>query len=113
MLEVRDLQVNYGAIEAVKGISFDVAERELIALIGANGAGKTTTLRTISGILRPRTGSIRFQGHDLAREPTHKIVAAGVVQAPEVVDRAGDAGGERRLWLGCTDDALVGRRVEA
>ena len=83
MLEVRELQVRYGAIEAVKGISFDVAERELIALIGANGAGKTTTLRTISGILRPRSGSIRFLGDDLTRQPAHTIVGAGVVQAPE------------------------------
>ena len=83
MLEVRDLQVRYGAIEAVKGISFDVAERELIALIGANGAGKTTTLRTISGILRPRSGSIRFLGDDLTRKPAHTIVGAGVVQSPE------------------------------
>ena len=83
MLEVRDLEVKYGAIEAVKGIGFEVAERELVALIGANGAGKTTTLRTISGILRPHAGSIRFDGIDLVREPAHKIVGAGVVQAPE------------------------------
>ena len=83
MLEVRDLQVHYGAIEAVKGISFKVAERELVALIGANGAGKTTTLRTISGILRPRSGSIRFLGDDLTRQPAHRIVGAGVVQSPE------------------------------
>ena len=83
MLEVRDLQVHYGAIEAVKGISFDVAERELVALIGANGAGKTTTLRTISGILRPHAGTIRFEGGDLTRQQAHSIVGAGVVQAPE------------------------------
>ena len=83
MLEVRDLQVGYGAIEAVKGISFDVAERELVALIGANGAGKTTTLRAISGIVRARSGSIRFLGDDLTRLQAHQIVGAGVVQAPE------------------------------
>jgi len=83
VLEVRGLQVNYGAIEAVKGISLDVAERELVALIGANGAGKTTTLRTISGVLRPSAGSIRFDGRDLVREQPHTIVGAGVVQAPE------------------------------
>ena len=83
MLEVRDLEVHYGAIEAVKGISFDVAERELVTLIGANGAGKTTTLRTISGILRPHAGTIRFEGGDLTRQQAHAIVGAGVVQAPE------------------------------
>jgi branched-chain amino acid transport system ATP-binding protein len=83
MLEVRDLRVPYGAIEAVKGISFEVRERELVALIGANGAGKTTTLRTISGIVRPRSGRLFYDGQDLSRMAPHRIVSSGIVQSPE------------------------------
>jgi branched-chain amino acid transport system ATP-binding protein len=83
MLEVRDLRVTYGAIEAVKGISFEVRERELVALIGANGAGKTTTLRTISGIVRPRSGRLFYDGQDLSRMAPHRIVSSGIVQTPE------------------------------
>jgi branched-chain amino acid transport system ATP-binding protein len=83
MLEVDDLVVNYGAIQAVKGISFSVEEKEMVALIGSNGAGKSTTLRAISGIVRPRSGRIAYRGADLTRMPTHQIVSSGVVQAPE------------------------------
>jgi len=77
------VRVYYGAIQAVKGISLEVKDRELVALIGANGAGKTTTLRTISGLFRPRTGSIRYDDMDLTKLAPHKIVAAGISQAPE------------------------------
>ena len=69
MLEVKDLEVSYGKIKAVKGISFTVEEGEVVTLIGTNGAGKTTTLRTISGLLRPVAGSITFQGKDLTTVP--------------------------------------------
>jgi branched-chain amino acid transport system ATP-binding protein len=83
MLEVTDLAVSYGQIEAVKGISFRVEEGQIVALIGANGAGKSTTLNAISGLQRPRRGSIKFLGEELSRRAPHKIVQAGVVQVPE------------------------------
>jgi len=82
-LEVRDLVVRYGAIEALHGISFDVGAGEVVALIGANGAGKTSTLAAISGIVRPARGTIRLAGRDLAGAPPHTIVRAGVIQVPE------------------------------
>ena len=77
MLELNDINVYYGAIHAIKGISLDVAEGEIVTLIGANGAGKSTTLRTISGLLRPKTGSITFLGKDIAARPAQDIVKAG------------------------------------
>jgi branched-chain amino acid transport system ATP-binding protein len=83
MLEVRDLVVSYGKIKAVKGITFDVGEGEVVSLIGTNGAGKTTTLRTISGLLRPASGSITFQGKDLTQVAPHDIVQLGVAHSPE------------------------------
>jgi branched-chain amino acid transport system ATP-binding protein len=83
VLTLEDVRIYYGAIQAVKGISLEVKDQELIALIGSNGAGKTTTLRTISGLFRPRTGSIKYDGMDLTKMAPHQIVAAGVSQAPE------------------------------
>jgi branched-chain amino acid transport system ATP-binding protein len=83
VLEVADLRVAYGQIEAVKGISFRVAEGSIVTLVGANGAGKTTTLAAISGLLRPRAGRIAFDGRDLTRLGPHAIVRLGVVQVPE------------------------------
>jgi branched-chain amino acid transport system ATP-binding protein len=83
MLEVNDLNVFYGAIHALQGISFHVNEGEIVTLIGANGAGKSTTLRTISGLLRPRQGSITFQGQDLIKVSAPRIVSMGIVQVPE------------------------------
>jgi len=83
LLEVRNLAVSYGAIEAVRDVSLDVEEGELVALIGANGAGKSTTLACISGLLRPRAGEVRLGGADLVRMPPSRIVAAGMVQVPE------------------------------
>jgi len=83
MLEVSDLRVAYGAVEAVHGISFGVAQGEVVSLIGANGAGKTTTLAAISGLVRASGGRIVFDGRDLVGVPTHAIVAAGVIQVPE------------------------------
>ena len=83
MLEVRDLQVYYGMIHAIKGISFNVNHGEVIALIGANGAGKTTTLHTITGLLAPKSGSVLFEGKDITKVPAHKIVSMGMAHVPE------------------------------
>lgn len=83
MLEVRDLEVYYGMIQAIKGISFEVNEGEVIALIGANGAGKTTTLHTVTGLLHPKKGSITFEGKDITKVPAHKIVSLGMAHVPE------------------------------
>ncbi|MFJ9840041.1 ABC transporter ATP-binding protein [Kitasatospora sp. NPDC101155] len=83
LLEVEDLRVAYGKIEAVKGISFTVNEGEVTTLIGTNGAGKTTTLRTLSGLLKPTAGRITFDGQDLSTVPAHKIVALGLAHSPE------------------------------
>jgi branched-chain amino acid transport system ATP-binding protein len=83
LLEVKDLDVYYGAIHALQGISFTVDEGEIVTLIGANGAGKSTTLRTISGLLRPRRGSITFQGQDITIIPAEQIVQLGIGQVPE------------------------------
>jgi branched-chain amino acid transport system ATP-binding protein len=83
MLEVKDLKVAYGKILAVKKISFSVEEGQVVTLIGTNGAGKTTTLRTISGLIRPESGEILFQGKRIDAVPAHKIVALGVAHSPE------------------------------
>ncbi|MSP90385.1 MAG: ABC transporter ATP-binding protein [Myxococcales bacterium] len=83
MLEVRDLHAAYGAILAVNGVTLDVRSGEIVTLIGANGAGKTTTLNCIAGLLKPKSGSVRFDGEDLARVPAHDIVRRGLVMAPE------------------------------
>ena len=83
MLKVEDLVVNYGMIQALKGISFEVNEGEVIALIGANGAGKTTTLQTISGMLSPTSGRVLLDGVDISKIPGHKIVSMGLAHVPE------------------------------
>ncbi|MBI0384951.1 ATP-binding cassette domain-containing protein, partial [Streptomyces albiflaviniger] len=81
LLEVEDLRVAYGKIEAVKGISFSVEAGQVVTLIGTNGAGKTTTLRTLSGLLEPLGGEIRFDGKPLRGVPAHKIVALGLAHS--------------------------------
>ena len=83
MLEVRDLEVAYGKIVAVKKISFSVEQGQVVSLIGTNGAGKTTTLRTISGLLRPSSGEILFQGERIDTTPAHDIVERGLAHSPE------------------------------
>ena len=83
ILKVDDINVYYGSIHAIKGISFEVNEGEIVTLIGANGAGKSTTLQTVSGLLHSRTGSIEFLGENLMGVPAHKVVAKGLAQVPE------------------------------
>ncbi|MCQ2358770.1 MAG: ABC transporter ATP-binding protein [Phascolarctobacterium sp.] len=83
MLKVEDINVYYGAIHAIKGISIEVNDGEIVALIGSNGAGKSTTMRTISGLMRPKTGKVTMDGVDLTNVPAHKIVGMGLCQVPE------------------------------
>ena len=83
MLKVNDLVVRYGVIEAIKGISFEVNDGEIVTLIGANGAGKTTTMHTISGLLKPYSGNVELDGRDISKVAAHKIVEMGVAQCPE------------------------------
>lgn len=83
MLSVKDLEVHYGVIKAIKGVSFEVNEGEVIALIGANGAGKTTILHTVSGLIKPSKGSITFEGKEITKVPAHKIVSLGMAHVPE------------------------------
>ncbi|HQT62439.1 MULTISPECIES: ABC transporter ATP-binding protein [unclassified Acidiphilium] len=83
LLEIADLKVNYGQIEALKGVSLRVEQREIVAILGANGAGKTTLMRTISGLLSPRSGSVIFEGTDITRMGADRIVRLGIAQSPE------------------------------
>ncbi|MCD8157822.1 MAG: ABC transporter ATP-binding protein [Clostridiales bacterium] len=83
MLEVKDISVYYGMIQAIKGVSFEVNKGEVIALIGANGAGKTTILQTVTGLLKPKGGKIIFEGRDITRTPGYKIVSMGMAHVPE------------------------------
>ena len=83
ILKAEDINVYYGAIHAIKNVSFEVGEGEIVTLIGANGAGKTTTLQTVSGLLRSKTGSIEFLGKNISHVPAHKIVEMGLAQVPE------------------------------
>lgn len=83
LLEIKDLEVSYGVIKAIKGVSFEVNQGEIIALIGANGAGKTTILHTITGLIPAKSGSIKFNGKELTKTPAHKIVSMGMAHVPE------------------------------
>lgn len=83
MLEIKDIEVFYGMIQAIKGVSFEVNEGEVIALIGANGAGKTTILHSITGLIAPKKGEILFEGQDITSTPAHKIVSMGMAHVPE------------------------------
>jgi branched-chain amino acid transport system ATP-binding protein len=83
ILELRDVHTYYGAIQALKGISIEVHEGEIVTMLGANGAGKSTTLRSINGLVTPRQGAIMFQGRDITHEPPHEIVKTGIAQSPE------------------------------
>lgn len=100
MLTLNHLEVSYGAIRALRGVSLHVDAGELVALIGSNGAGKTTTLRTVSGILRPRGGEATFDGHDLATMAPHNIVASGISHVPEGRQIFGSLSVRQNLQLG-------------
>jgi branched-chain amino acid transport system ATP-binding protein len=113
LLEVRDLRVSYGHVEAVRGVSFSVEAGGIVALIGPNGAGKSSTLNAIAGLVRPASGSVRLEGRELAGLPSHAAVAAGVVLVPEgraILQRMTVLenlvmGAEARPWPGGRDEA--------
>jgi branched-chain amino acid transport system ATP-binding protein len=100
LLEVRNLSVAYGAIEAVRAVSFVVQPGQIVSLIGANGAGKTTTLRTISGLLRPRSGEILYKGKPIHKQPAHEILGNGIAHCPEGRRLFGRMTVEENLQLG-------------
>ena len=121
MLDAQDVHTFYGNIQALKGISIDVDEGEIVTLIGSNGAGKSTTLRSISGLTPPREGSISFDGEEIGETPPQEIVQRGISQAPEgrrdlpAHDRAREPGARglpaarptasRRTWTACTSSS--------
>ncbi|MGI4811464.1 MAG: ABC transporter ATP-binding protein [Janthinobacterium lividum] len=114
-LEITDLMVSYGRTEAVRGVSLTVSPGEIVALIGANGAGKTTIMRAISGLLKPRSGRIRFDGADIAGRPAHRIAAAGLLQVPEGRQCFAELTVAENLALGAylvPDRAEIARRQE-
>lgn len=100
ILAVEDLHVTYGRVEAVRGVSFSVAPASLVTLVGANGAGKSSIINAISGMVRPRSGLIRFEGRDITRTPAHRLVAQGLVQVPEGRQILGTLTIEENLILG-------------
>jgi len=115
MLEVANVHTYYGQIHALKGISLNVDQGEIVTLIGANGAGKSTTLKTISGLLRPRQGAIRLNGQDLGKLPAHRIVEQGIVHVPEGRRVFGRLTVEENLEMGAysrTDNAGIGQSLE-
>ena len=83
MLKVEGLNVYYGSIHAIKGVSFEVNQGEIVTMIGANGAGKSTTMNTVAGLLKPKSGSITFEGHDITSTPASKVVSLGLALCPE------------------------------
>ena len=103
MLRISDLKVSYGMIEAIKGISFEVGDGEIVTLIGANGAGKTTTMHAISGLLKPRAGSILLGDTELTKIPAHRIVSMGLAQVPEGRRVFAQQTVEENLFLGAYD----------
>ena len=115
MLSITDLSVSYGAIAALAGISFSIPQGAIVTLIGGNGAGKTTTLRTISGLLRPKTGRIEFLGEDITKLPAHKIVARGLCHVPEGRMIFSNLTVTENLAMGAylqSDEALIERNRE-
>ena len=113
LLEVRDLRVNYGHVEAVRGVSVSVAAGEIVALIGPNGAGKSSTLNAIAGLLRPASGSVLLDGQELARAPAHETMAAGVALVPEGRAILGRMSVEENLVIGAEARPWPGGREEA
>ncbi|HKK01468.1 MAG TPA: ABC transporter ATP-binding protein [Desulfuromonadales bacterium] len=113
MFEVKDLHVSYGSIAAIKGISLEVRKGEVVSILGANGAGKTTTLRTISRLLKPKSGSIRFKGVELTDLPAHKVVSLGISQSPEGRRVFGVLTVEENLLLGAYSRKSVDKEILA
>jgi branched-chain amino acid transport system ATP-binding protein len=109
LFEIKDLEVSYGSIEAIKGISLVVRKGEIVTILGANGAGKTTTMRTISQLLKAKSGEILFKGVDLTKVPAHKIVSMGISQSPEGRRVFGILTVEENLLLGAYTQKKVNR----
>jgi branched-chain amino acid transport system ATP-binding protein len=115
ILELTNVDVYYGAIHALKSVSLAVAQGEVVTLIGANGAGKTTTLATICGLMRPKTGAVRYRGADITRVPTHELVREGLVMAPEGRGIFPNLTVEENLRIGaysCKDKAAIERNLK-
>ena len=115
MLEVKNLSVFYGVIQAIKDISFEVNEGEIVTLIGANGAGKTTTMQSIMGLIPPKSGTITYEGHNITKMPTHKIVNLGMTQVPEGRHVFQELSVYENLLMGAyskTDKAQIKRDIE-
>ena len=114
VLQLADVNVFYGAIHALKGVSLTVAEGEVVTLIGANGAGKTTTLATICGLMRPKTGALTYRGRDITRVATHELVSQGLVMAPEGRGIFPNLTVEENLRIGayaCKDKVAIARNL--
>lgn len=111
LFEIKDLEVSYGSITAIKGISLKVHKGEIVTILGANGAGKTTTMRTISQLLKAKSGSIKFKGHELTQMPAHKIVNLGISQSPEGRRVFGILTVEENLMLGAFVKSKVNKET--
>ena len=111
LFEIKDLEVSYGSIAAIKGISLEVRKGEIVTILGANGAGKTTTMRTISQLLKAKAGSIMFKGQDLTKIPAHKIVKMGISHSPEGRRVFGILTVEENLMLGAFTQKKMDREV--
>lgn len=111
LFEIENLEVSYGSIAAIKGISLEVRKGEIVTILGANGAGKTTTMRTISQLLKAKAGSIKFKGTELTKMPAHKIVPLGISHSPEGRRVFGILTVEENLLLGAFTQSKVDRKV--
>lgn len=111
LFEIKDLEVSYGSIAAIKGISLEVHKGEIVTILGANGAGKTTTMRTISQLLKAKSGSIKFKEHELTKTPAHKIVKLGISHSPEGRRVFGILTVEENLMLGAFSQKKMDREV--
>ncbi len=111
LFEIKNLEVSYGSIAAIKGISLEVHKGEIVTILGANGAGKTTTMRTISQLLSPKAGSIRFKGQELTQLPAHKIVKLGISHSPEGRQVFGILTVEENLMLGAFSRAKMNQKT--
>ncbi len=111
LFQIKDLEVSYGSIAALKGISLEVRKGEIVTILGANGAGKTTTMRTISQLLKAKAGSIRFKGHELTQMPAHKIVKLGISHSPEGRRVFGILTVEENLTLGAFTRSSIDKKT--